>query len=179
MLRAVIARSFPDVALGIEDDEAQEPAPAPVQVRPPVSEEADEERDEIERDLRHPLIWSGLLHHDYDTHQVRLRNISSGGAMIETDLSLKQGVEVLLDLGEAGSIFATVHWARGDAVGLKFHASYDLRRLASARPEVASARWVAPDYLRDVSQGNSPWAKQWGRSDLNSLQRRLGTIRKP
>jgi hypothetical protein len=178
-LRAVIARSFPDVAIEIEGDEAEEPAPAPVQLRPPSSEVEGKKREEIERDLRHPLIWSGLIHHDHESHQVRLRNVSSGGAMIETNLSIKQGVELLLDLGEAGSIFATVHWARGDAVGLKFHAPYDLRRLASARPEVASAKWVAPDYLRDVPNGNSPWAKQWGRSDLNGLHRKLGSKSDP
>ena len=47
----------------------------------------------------------------------------------------------------------------------------------TARPEVASARWVAPDYLRDDQSGNSPWAAQWDRSDLGSLHRRL--MRRP
>jgi hypothetical protein len=177
MLRAVIARSFPDVALELAVDEPEDPASVPAQLRPPVDEQEVEQRDEIERDLRHPLIWSGLIHHDHESHVVRLRNISSGGAMIESDLPLKPGTELLLDLGQGGSIFATVHWARGDAAGLKFHAPYDLRQLAAARPEVASARWVAPDYLRDVPQGNSPWAKQWGRSDLGSLHRQLGSGR--
>lgn len=175
MLRAVIARSFPDVALEVESDEPAQVAPPP---RLRLPEPEDDRREEIERELRHPLIWSGLIHHDHNTRPVRLRNISAGGALIECEQSLKQGAELLLDLGDAGSIFATVHWAHGEAVGLKFHAPYDLRQLAAARPEVASARWVAPDYLRDVPQGNSPWAKQWGRSDLGTLQRRLGSIQR-
>ena len=35
------------------------------------------------RETRHPMIWSGILHHDYDWEMVRLRNISGLGALID------------------------------------------------------------------------------------------------
>ncbi|WP_344697391.1 PilZ domain-containing protein [Sphingomonas rosea] len=168
-LRDVLSRSFPDVALA-EDAEPEaiaEPAPAPVEENAPAQQE---------RALRHPLIWSGNVCYNHDTTPVRLRNISAGGALIEGVSGLPLGAELLLDLDAAGAIFATVTWAHGDTAGLKFHAPYDLKKLAEARPEIAAARWVAPDYLRDDRAANSPWASQWGRSDLAGLQR---SLRKP
>lgn len=168
MLQAVLDRSFADVVLAAS--QAVEPAdagdPEPVKAA----------REEHERELRHPLIWSGTIHFNHDSTPVRLRNISSGGALIEGGATCPVGAELLLDLGGGGTIFATVHWARGDTVGLKFHTAFDLAQLAAARPEITSARWVAPDYLRTDRSAMSPWASQWGRIDLAGLQRYL---RKP
>lgn len=176
MLRTVIQRSFPH--LGGEQE--QPVAAASEQSADPVAcgtEGADEPSDLAERELRHPLIWSGVVHYDHDTVPVRLRNISEGGAMVECEQAFRPGAELLLDLGEAGTIFSVVHWAKGDAAGLRFQQAFDLRQLAAARPEVASPRWVAPDYLRESSADNSPWAKQWGRSDMGAISRRLGLKR--
>ena len=165
MLRAVISRSFPDVA-------ARAAAGAGVAASAEPAETT--QRDEVERELRHPLIWSGVIHYDHGTFEVRLRNISAGGALIECQTSLKVGAELMLELDKAGSLFATVNWARGDTAGLRFHQPFDLQNLAAARPSIASQRWVAPDYLRDSHSSNGPWAKQWGRSDLGELHSRLG-----
>ncbi|WP_300974774.1 PilZ domain-containing protein [Sphingomonas sp. LHG3406-1] len=163
-LRAVIMRSFPDLALAADAG----PAPEPEQAT-----EADFPTSHAEREIRHPLIWSGAVHHCHDTTPVRIRNISSNGALIEGGDSLPVGAELLLDLGEAGAIFASVHWSRGDSAGLRFHVPYDLRQLAEARPEVAGPRWIAPDYLRDDRSSNSPWASQWNRGDVTALHRAL------
>lgn len=172
MLRSVIQRSFPDVSVA-----AAVPLPNPSEAPQPQrlkGEDGEEERHEIaERELRHPLIWSGEVHYNHDSIAVRLRNISSGGALVECARPLPRGAELLLDLDEAGTIFASVHWSRGETAGLKFHTAFDVKRLAAARPEVAAPRWVAPDYLRSHGAENSPWARQWGRSDLGALHRRL------
>lgn len=162
-LRAVIQRSFADVAMAA--DASSEPDQ-------PSAEEL-ELRETADREIRHPLIWSGFVHYNHQTTAVRLRNISSNGALIECSDPIPVGAELLLDLDEAGAIFATVHWSRGDNAGLRFHSPYDLNRLAEARPEIASAKWTAPDYLRDDRSANSPWAEQWGRSDVTALHRAL------
>jgi hypothetical protein len=170
-LRAVIRRSFPDVAL---EADASAGAPEGESDEAARGEEGSPSSEELaDRDVRHPLIWSGLIHFNHDSTPVRLRNISHGGALIESSSAFPVGAELLLDLGEAGAIFSSVHWARGDQIGLKFHTPYDLRRLANARPEVAPARWTAPDYLRESRSDNSPWASQWGRSDVRGLHRSL------
>ncbi|NJC06408.1 hypothetical protein GGQ97_002201 [Sphingomonas kaistensis] len=169
-LLAVIARSFPDVAKAQSDVVAVEP----------VAEEAaveGEPHEMTERELRHPLIWSGIVHYDHDSAPVRLRNISSSGALVECATTYPVGAELLLDLGEAGSIFATVNWAHGDQCGLQFRSPYDLAELAKARPQVANSRWQAPDYLRDDTSQQGPWKSQWAQADLSQLHRQLESTR--
>ena len=173
-LRAVIRRSFPDIALEAPEDDV-EPAPAPVDV----ADSSTPFEDREEREIRHPLIWSGLVHYNHDSTPVRLRNISAGGALIEGPAVFSVGSELLLDLDEAGAIFGSVHWSRGDQTGIKFHNPFDLSALAKARPEVAASRWVAPDYLREDRSCSSPWDAQWDRSDVSQLHRRLEARRPP
>lgn len=87
---------------------------------------------------RNPFVWSGTLHCEYGSTPARLRNISPDGAMIETSFELTAGAEPYLDLGEAGSIFATVVWSIGDQSGLKFHQRFDMANLAHARPQLSN-----------------------------------------
>lgn len=170
MLRAVILRSFPHIA-GLEAALSGTPRTA-ISPDEQVSTVSDTS-GQIERELRHPLIWSGLIHYNHESISVRLRNISSGGAMVECSHPLKVGAMLLLDFGEDVTIFACVNWLKGDAAGLTFEQPFDLQLLAKVRPEIAGERWVAPDFLRDDRTGNSPWAPHWGRADLDRLHRSL------
>jgi hypothetical protein len=93
--------------------------------------------------------------------------------MIECTIPLHVGVEPLLDLGEAGQVFATVTWVFGDAAGLRFHEPFDLAHLARSKPEVASGRWERPSYLQPGPATDSPWDDQWGRMSLGELRQDL------
>ncbi len=155
LLRDTINRSFPDIEFELSDDV---PAPAP-------RTNADEGR----RERRHPLIWSGVVHHDYQSTPVRLRNISSTGALIECEDPLRVGSEPLLDLGEAGTIFATVAWRVGDQAGLKFQEPFDLTQLSRAKPQVAPSKWNTPAYLNSEPAADTPW----GRMSLGELREEL------
>lgn len=161
LLRAVLERNFPGAA------QFDESADAPASDAP-----AEEAADEHRSDTRHPLIWSGTLHYDFQSTPVRLRNISTHGALIECSTSLPVGAEPYLEIGEAGSLFATVSWTCGDQVGLRFKEPFDLSALSRAKPQVAPARWVAPDYLRVTGQP-SPWDKHWQRLSLGKLSEEL------
>ena len=158
VLRAVIARSFPDVEF---DGEVEDSAPVT---------EADEQRG----GRRHPLIWSGLIHHDFQSTPCRLRNISETGAMIECQAPLRAGAEPMLELGDSIQLGTTVAWTVGDTAGLRFSSPFDLGLLASARPEVASAHWDRPSYLQPgVPAADSPWDEQWDRMSLGELRQSL------
>lgn len=124
---------------------------------------------------RHPLIWSGEIHYMHDTHEVRLRNISESGAMLECDKLLPVDAGLLLDLGKAGQVFAFVSWCRGGQVGLAFEEPYDVSRLAEARPQVSSeqGKWQAPDYLRKSPHAGSPWADRWQSPSIEQLREDL------
>ena len=158
VLREVIVRSFPDIEF--------EGAPI----------EAVEETnyDELRGDRRHPLIWSGLIHHDFQSTPIRLRNISSTGAMIECSQALRVGAEPMLELGDHVQISTTVAWVFGDTAGLRFSSEFDLTLLARSRPDLASVKWDRPEYLRTgASAADSPWDEQWDRMSLGELRQSL------
>ena len=121
VLRHVIERSFPHIGF----QRAQ---------KSPVPERQIELDDEHRIAKRHPLIWNGQLHHDYTSDDVRIRNISSTGAMIETTARVRVGTEPLLELSDTVSVSATVEWAVGDQVGLRFHHEFDMDLLIESRP---------------------------------------------
>ena len=160
VLREVIQRSFADV-------DFNEPEPAPAPPTPP------ENSDDHRGDRRHPLIWSGALHYDFQSIPVRLRNISATGALIDCPFNMRVGAEPLLDLGDAGSIFATVAWVVGEQVGLKFQTEFDLTQLARSRPQVAAAATCTPDYLRTGSSHPAQDGQPWDRLSLTELRDEL------
>jgi hypothetical protein len=159
LLREVIAKSFPEVELPALQAESQP------EVRPDGSEQR--------TDRRHPLIWSGTIHYDFQSTAVRLRNVSETGAMIECSAPPPVGAEPLLELGQGIQAFATVAWVVGDSVGLRFSKPFDLSQLANTRPDVASNRWDRPNYLEPGAATDSPWDEQWGRMSLSELRQEL------
>ena len=159
LLSEVIGHSFPDLKIEVAVPAADS--------KPETSSPSEDSR---RGEPRHPLIWSGQVHFNHQSASVRLRNISAKGALIESSLALPEGAEMLLDLKEAGSIFATVSWTMGDQAGLRFHEAYDMKQLAKAKPELASVNWESPSYLANTDQGASAWAKEWGRASLSELK---------
>lgn len=149
VLREVVSRSFPDVQFEIADD----------------SPLAEHDGPEHRRERRHPLIWSGVLHHDYQSTPVRLRNISATGALIECSAPVRVGSEPLLELSDAIAIPSTATWAVGDQVGLRFDSPFDLAMLARTEPEVAPTYWESPDGAEGSSSAND-----WGRMSLGQLR---------
>lgn len=171
LLREVLDRSFAEVVAS--------PDPLPVATTPEPAAEPDPviaadaaDHDEARRgEQRHPMIWHGHVHFDYDSHKVRLRNISTSGALIESPVPFPLGAEIMLDLGEgAGHVFAHVSWSHGDQYGLAFTAAFDLARLSAAKPQVAVENYVKPDYLKSDGRLGAPFSADWGRPSLRQLK---------
>lgn len=53
-------------------------------------------------------------------HAVELINLSGGGAMIRTDVTLEMWQKVHLGLGDCAPVECAVRWIKGDRVGLEF-----------------------------------------------------------
>jgi hypothetical protein len=160
LLREVITRSFSHISFDPEHGtEPSKPQPAP----------ADEQR----RARRHPLIWTGQLHHNYQTSPIRVRNISSTGAMLECADPVRVGSEPLLELSDALSVSGTVEWVVGDHFGLRFHSPFDMSALAQSRPDVAPSEWIRPAYLEAESTPDSPWDPRWDRMTVGELNQEL------
>jgi PilZ domain len=125
-----------------------------------------------EREARQTLLRSGTLYWSGISIPVRLRNISAGGAQLEAPREFKPGVEVELDLGEAGFQYAEVRWAKDGQIGLRFAAEFDLDSLAPAPAPAANAPQpvLKPAYLETETQPDSPWAARFERLKLSDLQ---------
>jgi hypothetical protein len=170
LLLDVIHRSFPDVSLSGREDVAVPEAPENVGAGDCDDAVANSRR--VER--RHPLVWMGEVYFAHSNEKVRLRNISEHGALIESSVQYPVGVELLLDLGDAGQHFSTVSWACGDKSGLKFQKPFDLRRLGGAKPELAPQLMTRPGPSGRVSvDQDNPWADEWNRQSLEELRNDL------
>lgn len=158
LLLDVVQRSFPGQHVQL-DHEEPEPFQAP-------------EEDLGHRgEKRHPLIWRGEIHHAFDSHAVRIRNISVGGALVDIDARFAEGTMVLLDLGGAGQVGASVTWAQGQQAGLKFNEPFDISSLSKAKPEVMSTQWLVPDFLSGkMEDDSSPWHQNWSRGSLEEIR---------
>jgi hypothetical protein len=124
-----------------------------------------------DREPRQTLLRSGTLYWSGISIPVRLRNISAGGAQLETPREFKAGVEVELDLGVAGFQYAEVRWAKDGQIGLRFAAEFDLDSLASVPTHTADAPQpvLKPAYLETETQPDSPWAARFERLKLSDL----------
>ena len=128
-------------------------------------------RPVVERDQRHSLLRTGTLYWSGHAFQVRLRNISNGGAKVEADRDLCPGTEVELDLGEAGFQVAEVRWSKDGSVGLRFAGDFDIGSLAPASFETEAAPEVLkPAYLETELRDDSPWAARFERLSLTDLK---------
>ena len=166
LLLDVIHRSFPDVAL-----------PSRVEQEPDLPATATNEGDDDDSiansrrtERRHPLVWSGEVYFAHNNEKVRLRNISEHGALIESPVQYPLGVEVMLDLGDAGQHFATVSWACGDKAGLKFNNMFDLKLLGRTKPDLAPHMMIRPGPGLHSSDVDNPWADGWQRQSIDELR---------
>jgi hypothetical protein len=128
-------------------------------------------REVVEREIRQTLLRSGTLYWSGISIPVRLRNISAGGAQLEAPKEFKPGVEVELDLGEAGFQYAEVRWAKDGQIGLRFAAEFDLDSLAPVPAKSADTPQplLKPAYLETETQPDSPWAARFERLKLTDF----------
>ena len=164
LLRAVIRKSFPDLA----DIDLEYP-------KRRVDDDPSVDPDDVKRRQtdRHPLFWNGVIYyddsHDYEAEPVRLRNISITGALVQSGNPLPEGETVYLDLKGAGRFASTVKWTRGDQSGLQFHELFDIHLLSETRPEVTSQTGASEAF------GNQePWAPGWRRATVEEMAQSLG-----
>lgn len=77
--------------------------------------------------------------------KVKVRNLSSGGMMVESDLRPGRGSRIAVELRNIGAVGGTVMWVRGSRFGVAFDEEIDPRM---ARTQVSSGPKEAPVYAR-------------------------------
>jgi diguanylate cyclase (GGDEF)-like protein/PAS domain S-box-containing protein len=105
------------------------------------------------REPRMRIIRAALLHYHGQVRGARLRNISSGGALVECREELPVGAEVQLDFAAGGLIAAEVRWTKGTQFGCQFKEKFDLKLLQPVKPPSKSHPVMTPTYLT-ASEGS-------------------------
>jgi diguanylate cyclase (GGDEF)-like protein len=85
----------------------------------------------ISREARTAMLRTAVLAVGPIRHMVRIRNIGSGGAMID-GVDLVPGTELRIEIIPGETVPAHVRWARDGKAGLKFEEPIALARLAAA-----------------------------------------------
>ena len=118
---------------------------------------------------RYPLIWNGIVYHDYDAEPVRLRNVSVSGALVQAGRDLPEGATVYLDLGPAGKLKPRVLDPRRAVRSRIFAAVRHASSSLSPSPKSLRRR------LGQTAFGEqAPWAPGWRRSTIDEMAQSLG-----
>jgi EAL domain-containing protein (putative c-di-GMP-specific phosphodiesterase class I) len=128
-----------------------------------------------QREPRHRLLRRGSLQWNGMTFPIRLKNISTGGALIESERMVPEGSIVQLDLSEVGNFGAEVRWTRDNHLGIKFDEPFKRSRLVPMQNEAPAKQAVLkPDYLATESNPSSPWAGRSERLTVDKLMKGRG-----
>jgi diguanylate cyclase (GGDEF)-like protein len=79
--------------------------------------------------------------------EIRLRNISSGGALVECDSAIAPGSRLTVDIVGAGPVVGEVRWAQKGKFGLAFVEEFDLARLAPKKEVRNDVTMLTPWYV--------------------------------
>jgi diguanylate cyclase (GGDEF)-like protein/PAS domain S-box-containing protein len=107
------------------------------------------------REPRVRIIRAALLHYQGDVKGARLKNISSGGALVQCREALPVGAEIQLDFAAGGLIDAKVVWTKDDHFGVQFKAKFELKLLRQAETKRKSTIGFIPNYLTSSDQPSS------------------------
>jgi hypothetical protein len=133
-------------------------------------QEPDTAEPQVEREPRQKLLRAGTLYWSGISIPVRLRNISEGGARVESGRELRAGAEVELDLGEGQFQIAEVRWSKDGQIGLRFAEAFDIEALAPAHQAERPPELLKPAYLETELQADSPWAARFERLSMTDLK---------
>ena len=99
------------------------------------------------REPRIRIIRAALLHYNGEIRGARLRNISTGGALIECREEMPTGALIQLDFAAGGLIEAEIRWSKGTQFGVQFKEKFNLKLLQPTKPIAKPASGLMPNYL--------------------------------
>ena len=86
---------------------------------------------------------------DSAVHRVRVRNLSAGGMMAETELRVVPGTRVTVELKNVPPVEGSVAWVQSQRFGVAFAEEIDPKapRSAVGNSDLASPRFVRPSSI--------------------------------
>jgi len=102
------------------------------------------------REPRQRLMRRAIAAINGVTTEIRLRNISAMGALVECDQPVAPGMSITIDIVGVGPVVGAVRWAQAGKFGIQFNEQFDLGRLAAKSQKANDVTMLQPWY---VTQG--------------------------
>ena len=99
------------------------------------------------REPRHRLMRRAIAMIDGCEEELRLRNISVTGALVDCKRAVAPGVQLKIDIVGVGPVSGTVKWSGTRKFGLQFDHEFDLTRLAPKKATPNSVTMMTPWYV--------------------------------
>ena len=100
----------------------------------------------VQREARQSLMRRAITAIDGRREEIRLRNISAMGALVECEVPVAPGTQLTLDIVGVGPVSGVVRWSQSSRFGMQFSEPFDLTRLAPRR-EKSEASVLKPWYV--------------------------------
>ena len=105
------------------------------------------------REPRQRLMRRAVASIDGKACEVRLRNISAMGALVECPVSVSPGMRIAMDIVGAGPVEGVVRWAQSGRFGIQFNDAFEMRRLAPKKQRVNEVQMRRPWYVDQAATG--------------------------
>ncbi|NUR10685.1 MAG: EAL domain-containing protein [Bradyrhizobium sp.] len=99
------------------------------------------------REPRHRLMRRALTAIGNQSVEVKLRNISSSGALVDCAIPVAPGTELTINIIGVGPVRGLVRWASSGKFGVQFDGQFDLARLAPKKEKRHEVQMLRPTYL--------------------------------
>ena len=107
------------------------------------------------REPRHRLMRRAIARIDDAEVELRLRNISSMGALAECSASVAPGTQLAIDIVGVGPVVGIVRWAQSGKFGVQFDGQFDLSRLAPKKEASNQPNVLRPWYVEQQQKRNA------------------------
>jgi hypothetical protein len=101
----------------------------------------------VQREARQTLMRRAITAINGRAEEIRLRNISAMGALVECDVPVAPGTQLTLDIVGVGPVTGIVRWSQASRFGMQFSEPFDLTRLAPRREKGNEAQMLRPWYV--------------------------------
>jgi hypothetical protein len=99
------------------------------------------------REPRQRLMRRAVAEIDGEVAEIRLRNISATGALVECARPVAPGTIITIDIVGVGPVVGSVRWAQAGKFGVQFNNGFDLARLAPKKVAHNQVTMLRPWYI--------------------------------
>jgi EAL domain-containing protein (putative c-di-GMP-specific phosphodiesterase class I) len=99
------------------------------------------------REPRQRLMRRAIAEIDGQVTEIRLRNISAMGALVECLRPVSPGTKITIDIVGVGPVLGSVRWSQSGKFGVQFDDGFDLSRLAPKKDVQSKVTMLRPWYI--------------------------------